>query len=152
MNSSSNHYRACLRPALACSAVRMHAEECMCSWDTGSDNEASCTYTGCRSAETQSLVLHPGFVWAAQLPASRRKADGVCAHFPGATRASIFARLATSASLSIKFLTLRTGARSPSLRNAHEGADENIVARSRAELQEASGEKDACSSTRERTT
>ena len=56
------------------------------------------------------------------------------------------ARLAPSAIFTIKLLTLSTRAWSPSLRNAHEGADDTIIARARAESQEALGEKDACSS------
>ena len=49
----------------------------------------------------------------------------------------------SAANSTVKLLTLRARAWNLSLRNVHEGADETIVARSGAELQEASGEKDA---------
>ncbi|CAE7456060.1 unnamed protein product [Symbiodinium natans] len=44
----------------------------------------------------------------------------------------------------VKLLTVRTRAWSPSLRNVHQGADETIVVRFPARLQEAPGDKDAC--------
>ena len=74
-SSSSSYCRVFPRSALACSALRLHAEECMSSWDNESDREASCTLLRTPDFVVPNLSFcssTPGFVEVLQLPVSRR--------------------------------------------------------------------------------